>query len=151
MYIRRTAGDHQNQCLRWSLSDRVFFACGACHILAYAFIDRYSDIDFRPIWIRPKNKESGNHVVAKFGSLVFDYHGYSEWDRFLAHYKTRASHRISGWDCDTIELPTRVLVSNKLSRRYEGLWLREPKQFLYDALPRANRYLEKYPGPKEFV
>jgi hypothetical protein len=23
--------------MRWALPDRVFFACGACHILAYAF------------------------------------------------------------------------------------------------------------------
>jgi hypothetical protein len=25
---------------RWNLPDRVFFAAGACHILAYAFIER---------------------------------------------------------------------------------------------------------------
>jgi hypothetical protein len=25
----------------WALPDRVFFACGACHIPAYAFLERY--------------------------------------------------------------------------------------------------------------
>ena len=27
--------------LRWELPDPVFFACGACHILSYAFLERY--------------------------------------------------------------------------------------------------------------
>ena len=148
MYFRRTRGDKLNQHFRWSLPDRVFFACGACHILAYAFIDRYSDIDFRPIWLRPKNMKSGNHIVVKFGSLVFDYHGYSEWDKFLAHYKVRANQNIPDWSCDIIELSAETLISEQLSRSYDGLWLREPKQFLYDALPRARSYLDKYPGPR---
>jgi hypothetical protein len=26
-----------DQAMGWALPDRVFFACGACHILAYAF------------------------------------------------------------------------------------------------------------------
>jgi hypothetical protein len=34
---------------RWALPDRVFFACGACHVLAYAVIERYPDHGFRPV------------------------------------------------------------------------------------------------------
>jgi hypothetical protein len=29
------------------------------------------------------------------------------------------------------------------SRGYDGLWLREPGQFLHDALPRADRFLDR--------
>jgi hypothetical protein len=40
-----------------------------------------------------------------------------------------------------------VLISEKLSRQYEGLWLREPEQFLQDALPRASAFLQRFPPP----
>ena len=31
--------------------------------------------------------------------------------------------------------------------RYEGLWLREPEQFLQNALPRAETNLDRYSPP----
>jgi len=40
MYRVSTPGYRKsNQAMRWALPDRVFFACGACHILAYAFLN----------------------------------------------------------------------------------------------------------------
>jgi hypothetical protein len=38
MYILANGSVKQDPVRRWSLPDRVFFACGACHILAYAFL-----------------------------------------------------------------------------------------------------------------
>lgn len=35
---------------RWSSPDRVFFACGACHILAFAFLKAYPQSGFAPLW-----------------------------------------------------------------------------------------------------
>jgi hypothetical protein len=37
-----------------------------------------------------------------------------------------------------------VLISEAKSRTYDGLWLRQPDQFLYDALPRAYRFLDRF-------
>jgi hypothetical protein len=48
-----------------------------------------------------------------------------------------------GWNSTLIELPPDVLVSEAKSRTYGGLWLREPKQFLHDAMPRAELYLDR--------
>jgi hypothetical protein len=42
MYQPQTPGyQKSNAEMRWALPDRVFFACGACHILAYAFLQRW--------------------------------------------------------------------------------------------------------------
>jgi hypothetical protein len=49
---RLRPGIKQNPEKRWALPDRVFFACGACHILAYAFLRRFPDRDFRAVWIQ---------------------------------------------------------------------------------------------------
>ena len=48
-------GVKQDPVRRWNLTDRVFFACGACHILAYAFMKTYRD--------------NSQHVVMEFDNM----------------------------------------------------------------------------------
>lgn len=132
---------------RWALPDRVFFACGACHILAYAFLERYPNSGFNPVWIKPANGFAGNHILVVRGGLAFDYHGYSVWQRLFDHTTAKANRWWSGWTAELIPLPVDVLVSETRSQEYEGLWLREPKQFLHDALPRAHQFLQQFPTP----
>lgn len=147
--IRRESYSKRDPVQRWNLPDRIFFACGACHILAYAFLERYAPSGARALWFRPANGFTGNHIVVAADAWVFDYHGYSERERFFAHNFGKARHWWPGWDASLIELPPEVLVSEARSRTYEGLWLREPRQFLHDALPRAGAYLERFPAPEE--
>jgi hypothetical protein len=147
MYRLRTKGGKRDPAIQWGLPDRVFFACGACHILAYAFLKRYAGRGFAPLWIRPAAGYTGNHILVTRGRLAFDYHGYSDLAKLLAHMQRRAERWWPGWHCKLLELPAEVLVSEAKSRDYEGLWLKEPGQFLFDALPRAERFLERYPPP----
>lgn len=147
MYQLRTKGGKRDPAKRWALPERVFFACGACHILAYAFLKAYPNSGFAPIWIRPAQGFTGNHIVTVRGDLAFDYHGYSDWRVLRAHYWRRAQQRLPGWDAKLIELPEHILISNSESRKYEGLWLMEPAQFLFNALPRAENFLRRFPVP----
>ncbi|SJZ39489.1 hypothetical protein SAMN02745126_00853 [Enhydrobacter aerosaccus] len=149
MYQPRTPGySKSNQTMRWNLPDRVFFACGACHILAYAFLERYGDADYQTLWIRPAAGHIGNHIVIATDAWVFDFHGYSDRQTFLRHTWKRARQRWPGWDAALVLIPKDVLISEARSRQYEGLWLREPHQFLHDALPRARRYVDRFPAPR---
>lgn len=139
----------RNPVLRWALPDRVFFACGACHILAYAFLERYgTHSDARALWLRPEPGFTGNHVFIADAEWVFDYHGYSERADFLAHTFRKAQRWWPGWSASLVCLPPDVLVSETKSRTYDGLWLREPGQFLHDAMPRARAYLSRFPSPR---
>ena len=147
MYQLRTKGGKRDLVKNWTLPEKVFFACGACHILAYAFLKSYPEGKFAPIWIRPVRGYTGNHIVVVRGNLAFDYHGYSDWQVLVAHLKWRAGLRWPGWDAELIELPEHVLISNSESRRYDGLSLREPTQFLFNALPRAEKFLKRFPAP----
>ena len=132
---------------RWALPDRVFFACGACHILTYAFLQRYPPARYRSLWLKPAPGFTGNHIVATDGTRAFDFHGHSNWPVLLDHTKAKARRWWPGWDADLIDLPPHVLVSEAESRRYDGLWLRQPDQYLGDALARANRFLDRFPPP----
>lgn len=148
MYRLRTEGGKDDPQTRWSLPERVFFACGACHILAHTFLETYPDTGFRAVWIRPRQGFRGNHIVAVRGQeTAFDYHGYSRWPRLMEHFRRRAGQRQPGWEVDLIDLPAEVLVSEARSKTYDGLWLREPGQFLHNATPRAQAYLSRFPPP----
>jgi hypothetical protein len=148
MYQSRTPGYRKSDPhKRWALPDRVFFACGACHILAYAFLERWGRPGMEAVWIKPDAGHTGNHVFVAYGQWAFDYHGYSSKPGFLAHVWQGARRRWPGWDARLVTLPGDVLISNEKSRSYEGLWLREPGQFLYDAMPRVKTYLDRFPIP----
>jgi hypothetical protein len=147
MYRLRTKGGKRDPVKQWRLPDRVLFACGACHVLAYAFLKTYPGSGFTPIWIRPAKGYTGNHILVVRDQLAFDYHGYSDWASLLTHMSRKANRWWPGWDAELIELPQEVLVSESRSRTYDGLWLKEPKQFLFDALPRAERFLKQFPPP----
>ena len=148
MYQVRTKGySKQDPEMRWALPDRVFFACGACQVLTYAFLERYGSPEMKALWLKPEPGFTGNHFVVATDTWAFDYHGYSERQRFLAHTHRQAQRRWPGWRMTLHELPDDVLISEAKSRTYEGLWLREPGQFLHDALPRARAFLDRFPAP----
>ena len=152
LYQPRTKGYRKEEAqARWALPDRVFFACGACHILAHAFLERHGTAAMRPLWIRPVAGHTGNHIVVAGRGWVFDFHGYAVPERFMAHCWRRCRRLWPGWDATLVELPADVLVSEALSRQHDGLHLREPGQFLHNAMPRARAFLDRFPGPAKWL
>lgn len=129
---------------RWHRPDRHFFANGACQVLAFAFLERYSDLGFRARWIKPALGFPGNHIFVTDGQNAFDYHGLTTEPHLLSLCFRRARRLYPGWNATLVNLPTDVLISEQHSRQFEGLWLREPKQFLRDAMPRAHAFLDGF-------
>ena len=130
----------------WALPDRVFFACGACQVLAHAAVRAYEPAGFRAVWIAPATGFRGNHIVATDGAWAFDYHGWSKLDGLLAHMRRKASRWWPGWSCELRPFETAALISELRSKAL-GLHLREPGQFLHDATPRAEAFLAARPPP----
>ena len=126
---------------RWELPDRIFFAAGACHILAYAFLQKYQKEGFKPYWIKPGKGYKGNHIFVSDGVNAFDYRGYNSEKRLLEQIIEDMGKHYPGWHYELIELAEEALISEKLSRTYEGLWLREPGQYLHNPMERAEAYL----------
>jgi len=131
---------------QWSLPDRVFFACGACQVLAYVALESYGDAGFNAYWIRPAPGFRGNHVIISNRSIAFDYHGWSRIDRLLSHTEAKAARWWPGWNFELIEIASDVLVSEAKSAAI-GCRMREPGQFLHNALPRASAFLANHPPP----
>lgn len=131
---------------RWALPDRIFFACGACQVLAYVTVRLLAARDFRTVWIRPAPGFRGNHFVATDGETAFDYHGWSRLDALIAHAQRKARRWWPAWDCTVEDVPLDVLVSEAKSKAM-GVHLREPGQFLHDPIPRAEAFLDARRAP----
>ena len=99
------------------------------------------------MWLKPASGFTGNHIFVDSNAWIFDHHGYSRREQFLAHTFRKAERWWPGWQASLIELPRDVLISEAKSRTHEGLWLREPGQFFHDAMPRARAYLDRFPPP----
>lgn len=136
------SGTKEDPCRRWKLSDRVFFAHGACHILAQVFLERFPDRNFHAVWIRPGAGYRGNHVYVTNGSVAFDYRGYVPVDRLVNYYREQYRKKYPGWHAELVGVTGNLCDPEQMIRI--GMQIRGPDQFLENALPRAMTYLKKY-------
>lgn len=113
-------------------------------MLAFAFLERYPNLGFQARWIKPAAGFIGNHIYVTDEVRAFDYHGLTTEKRLLAFSFKRAARFFPGWNATLVDLPTELLVSSERSQQFKGLWLREPGDFLYDALPRAQAFLDRF-------
>lgn len=124
----------------WNRPERQFFAAGACHILAHVFLEKYPEMGFVPVLIRPKEQMRGSHVFVTDGDYVFDWHGYSHWELFRSHYFNKMQKLFPGWDADLIEIKT-SLIEDAFCDKYCH---RKPENFFMNPIPRAKAYLERF-------
>lgn len=135
-------GTKQDPVRRWNLPDRAFFGHGACHMLAYVFLERFPSAGFYALWIKPGLGYHGNHVFVTDGIIAFDYHGYCGLDRLVSHHIGKYSRQYPGWNAEICR------VDGDLSKPQEmaevGMHVRGASDYHHDALPRARDFLNKY-------
>jgi hypothetical protein len=125
--------------LSWQRPHRPFFASGACHVLAAAFLELHPHEGYYTLIIRPEPGFRGGHIVASNGKMVFDYHGYSLESVFLRHYTSKIRRLMPGW-LGAIHCSDESPVSAEFCEQNK---LRKPDQFLHDPFPRALAYVRR--------
>ena len=129
----------------WNRPDRPFFAAGACHILAVAFLEAYPDAGYRPIHLRPEAGHRGSHVAVSNGRVIFDYHGYTDEETYFAHYFSKIRRFFPDWQGTVVPLnesPTGII----FCREYQH---RMPDQYPHDPRSRAAFYLKRFRAPAD--
>ncbi len=122
---------------RWNRPDRVFFGFGACHILAGVYLEDAPLDGFYGEWIVPIEGYNGNHIYVTDGSIAFDYHGYVQREKLLAHYWKGWRERYVGWNASVQKIDFPLLVTAELNKRnHLG-----PDQFFGDPVARARQFL----------
>ena len=135
----RTPAERADQLLSWQRNDKAFFAAGACHILAWAFLrDEDRAGGFSPTGLRRVGARYVNHVYVSDGTWAFDHDGWTREDELLT--VTRAAHQQAnpGVDIEQVTLPGDLELF--CAEHYSRL----PSQYAFDPLPRANAYLERF-------
>jgi hypothetical protein len=137
--IFRSSEAKADPVLSWNRPERPFFAAGACHVLAAAFLELHPNEAWHTIIIRPEPGFRGGHIVVANDKMVFDYHGYSDEDAFLRRYRAKMGRFFPNWGCtlhrvDGSPVSVEFCAQNKL---------RKPDQFLHDPFPRAMKYVQR--------
>jgi hypothetical protein len=99
LHFVRTQAERDDPLLAWCRPDRAFFAAGACHILAWAFLNAHRGSGFRAWHIRPTSGHPGQHVFVSDGRWALDAGGWTPESVLLD--VTSADYRVvyPGWAC----------------------------------------------------
>lgn len=138
--FKRTPEERKDRFLSWKRPDISFFASGACHILAYLFIELHPNEGYKLIQIKPKEGFSGTHLYVSNGIWAFDFNGWTPEKFLLAETKKAYSHVYPGWDFD------RIVINDSLEDFCKNNFHRMPYQFAHLPWERAYNYINKFPS-----
>lgn len=128
----------------WERNDEIFFAAGACHILAHVFVEVYPGSGFRPFVIVPVDGECGYHVFVARDEIAFDARGYRARDRLIAEHVERQRARDASWDFRVTALDTPVVTPDFCARYRHRTFDDYPR----NPEARALVYLSRFPAPE---
>lgn len=138
IHFRRTPEEKADQRLSWLREDKAFFAAGACHILAYAFLEIHPGEDYQIIYIHPKAGYHGNHVYVSKGNWAFDYSGWTLESELTETTIREYSSESPGWGYD------RIVLAESLEEFCLKNDHRLPQNYYSDVWARAITYIEKF-------
>jgi len=123
--LRRTDAERADQMLSWSRSDQAFFASGACHILAWTFVETHPD--YRIYGLLRRRGKGIQHVIASNGLWAFDHCGW-----------TLTTELLQAYDADPIPILTDLETFCASYHHYL------PEQFAFLPWQRARDYVARY-------
>ncbi|MEU7137850.1 hypothetical protein ABZ942_00220 [Nocardia sp. NPDC046473] len=132
--FRRTPLERADEHLSWHRDDQSFFAAGACHILAYAFLEIHPG-EFRPIGLWPNGADDPCHVYASDGRWAFDHCGWTLESELLAVSQAAEP-------CEP--QPIRADLDELCARH----WHRARAEFAHDPWHRAHEYIARFIDPR---
>lgn len=142
---KRTDAERRDQRLAWQRPDKAFFAAGACHILAWTFLEVYPAAGFRPVGLRRVGQAHPGHAYVTDGTWAFDHDGWTLEEELLE--VTRCAHTRSGPEIEIERLDLGVDLEAFCVEHNS----RTPDQFAFDPRPRALRYLATFDTPDEVL
>jgi hypothetical protein len=135
---RRTPEEKADERLAWARPDRAVFAAGACHVLAYRFIERMPEAEFRAIHIHPRGVDLPYHMFATDGTIAFDFNGFSD-DVVLRRVNAEAMRtQDSSWEAEFVVIEDDLETFCRLNN------CRPPPMYPGDIIARADRYLDQF-------
>jgi hypothetical protein len=125
--FRRTDEERADQLLSWQRDDQPFFAAGACHILAWAFMRTRPDTGYEIHALRRPGEAHAHHVYVSDGLWAFDHCGW-----------TLASELRQAYEAELI------IIRSDLETFCAQHSHRLPEQFAYLPWQRAHDFIARF-------
>lgn len=122
----------------WNRGDRAFFQSGACHILTFAFLEHHTDSHWKPWMIKPREGFRGEHIFAATENVVFDYHGFSNREKYIEHYFRKIRRLFPKWEGELLEVAEFMTPQFFKKHNY-----RAPHQYFRNPIPRADAFINR--------
>ncbi|GGO40016.1 hypothetical protein [Deinococcus humi] len=126
--------------LSYARPDVGFFSAGACHILGFAFLERYPQVGFRLRFIRPAPEFRGSHLYVSNGQLAFDAQGYVDEDELLRQHHDALASLQPGWRADVMDVEVCLAEFCAINNHHA------PESFPEDVWQRAQRHIAQFPA-----
>lgn len=139
LHFRRTPAEKADPFLAWAREDKAFFAAGACHILAYLFMQLHPNENFVIIYLKPINGP-GNHLYVTNGTWAFDFNGWTLESELLDETQKAYTEQYEGWDFE------RIVMTADLETFCRENNHRSPSHFAYLPWERAYHYIKQFPA-----
>ncbi len=143
--IFRTAEQEADLKASFYRPDRPFFAAGACHVLAGAFLDSTPRVGWNATLIKPHAGFKGMHMFVRNQRYPFDCHGFTPLNRFIDHYFSKMHRWFPGWSADLVDLNSSP-IGEEFCTKYQR---RMPEQFLENPISRAVNYVQRFEIPAD--
>jgi hypothetical protein len=141
IYYKRTPEEKVDKFLAWKRDDISFFAAGACHILAFMFMElHYNEEKYTIIGIKAINDKYVHHVYVTDGIWAFDYAGWTLEDDLLKVTKKANLEINKDWDYE------KFFIKEDLETVCKKQFHRPPSYFPYLPWERAYNYIKKFPA-----
>lgn len=134
----RTDAERRDPFLSWKRSDEHFFASGACHILAFLFVQLHQHENFRAVLLRPKEGAPGTHVFATDGTWAFDFNGWTSEAELLRATRLSYETAYPGWDFDVVTISDSI---EEFARQHNH---RTPQNFAFLPWERAYTFIGRF-------
>ncbi|MET9490440.1 hypothetical protein [Nocardia sp. NPDC006630] len=141
MYIpcsvfRRSPLERADERLAWDRADQWFFAAGACHILAFAFLEE-NPHGFAAMGLWPHGIADPGHVYISDGTWAFDHCGWTLESELIA--VSRAAEPAMDYQSQPLGMEI-----DELCARH---WYPTRAEFAFDPWSRAHSYIKQFAYP----
>lgn len=130
----------------WKREDLPFFAAGACHILAYQFMQLHWGQNYQAVFIKPRDSKPGNHVyVVRPDGWAFDANGWTKESELRAISDAAYTKRYPSWAYERLVIADNFWGMGEFEEWCHTNHHRPPAYFAYLPWERAYNFIKSFP------
>lgn len=138
----RTPEQRNNQAASWARDDLSFFMGGACHILAFTFMQLNPGEGYVVQYVRPAAGKPGSHVYITKGEWAFDAQGWTKHTDLIRISDDTYRAADPEWSCERIVIAEDVWTITGFDSWCMANQHRLPQYFLHLPWERAIQHIQ---------